>query len=138
MLPVRRRRLGVRPDDVEVCVGLVEVELVEIGDRVHQGQPGEVLADPGREGAQQHGHGPGLTVEGEAESVVGEQVGGVGPVTGGLQVVDGVSGAAVVGEPPRGDPVQLRDVSGDGTAQFQPEQTAEQVVVAEPGARGVE
>ena len=112
VLPVGRCRRGVRPDDVQVRVGLVEVELVEVGDRVHQGQPGGVLAGTGREGAQQRRHGPRLAVEGEAEGVVGEQPGRLGPVPGGLQMADGVGGVGVVGEPPRGDagavPVRLR------------------------------
>lgn len=138
VLLVRRCRRGVRPDHVEMRIRLVEVELVEVGDRVHQRQPGEVLADPGREGMEEHRHGPGLAVEGEAEGVVREKPGRLGPVTSGLQMADGVGGVTVVGEPPRGDPVELRDLRGDGTAELQPEQAAEHVVVAEPGTSGVE
>ncbi len=51
---------------------------------------------------------------------------------------DGLGDLGVLGEPPPGETVQLRDVSREGAAQLQPEQAAEHVVVAEPGAAGVQ
>jgi len=44
----------------------------------------------------------------------------------------------VLGEPCGGAPVQRGYFRGQRAAQFQPEQIGEQVVVAEPGALGVE
>ena len=87
----------VGPGNVKVRVDLVEVELIEVGDRVNKRQPGGVLRDPEREGAQQRRRGARLAVEGEAQGVVGEQLGGVRPVPGGLEMADGVGGVAVIG-----------------------------------------
>ena len=70
--------------------------------------------------------------------MVGEQPGRLGPVACRLLMADGVGDPGVLGEPPRGEAVQLGDVFREGAAQLQPEQAAEHVVVAEPGAAGVE
>ena len=62
----------------------------------------------------------------------------LGPVARRLGVPDGVDNLAVLGEPPGGEPVQRRHFLGQRPAQLQPQQVREQVVVAEPGALGVE
>jgi len=131
-------RGGVRPRDLQVRRRLREAHLVEIGDRVDQGQLRGLRAGRGREGAQQCRHGSRLAVQGHAERVVGEQAGRLGPLASGLQVPDGVGGLRVVGEPPRGEPVQRRNLGGLGAAQHQPEQPGEEMVVTEPGAVRVE
>jgi hypothetical protein len=48
--------------------------------------------------------------------VVGEQPGRIGRAAGRLPVADGLNGVGVFGEPSRGEPVQLRDVPGEGAA----------------------
>ena len=138
-MPAGRRRGGcVRPDLAQVRIGLVEAELVLVGDGPDQAQVRGVLTGPGREGAQQRRHGARLPVKGEAEGMVGEHAGRLVPVAGRLQVADGVGGLAALGEPARGELVQSGDVRGHRAAQFQPEQAAEHAVVAEPGTAGVE
>ena len=99
---------------------------------------GKSVAGPGREGPQQRRHRPRLAVEGQAERVVGEQPGRLGPVTGRLQVPDGVGGLACSGEPAAASRCSAGISAGQRAAQFQPEQVGEQVVVAEPGPLGVE
>jgi hypothetical protein len=121
-----------------VRIGLVEAELVLVGDGPDQGQVGRVRTGPGREGTQQRRHGARSPVKGEAEGVVGEHAGRLVPVAGRLQVSDGVGGLAARGEPARGELVQSGDVRGHRAAQFQPKQVGEHAVVSEPGTAGVE
>jgi hypothetical protein len=138
VLAGRRRGGCVRPDLAQVRIGLVEAELVLVGDGPDQAQVGGVLTGPGREGARQRGYGARLPVKGEAEGMVGEHAGRLVPVAGRLEVADGVGGLAACGEPACGEPVQFRDVPGHRAVQFQPKEAAEHAVVAEPGTAGVE
>ena len=128
----------VRPDLAQVRIGLVQAELVLVGDGPDQGQVGGVRTGLGGEGAQQRRHGARLPVQGEAEGAVGEHAGRLVPVACRLQVADGVGGLAARGEPARGALVQSGNVRGHCAAQFQPKHAAEHAVVSEPGTGGVE
>ena len=70
--------------------------------------------------------------------MVGEQPGRLRPVARRLRVPDGLDHLALLDQPVSGPPVQPRHVPGQRPAQLQPEQIPEQVVVAEPGALGVQ
>ena len=115
---------------------LVQVPLDEVAPGAHQRQLGVILA--GREGPHQRLHRLRLPVERQAEGMVGQQPGRVGPVAGRLGVPDGVDRPALPDEPSGRAPVQRRDFLGQRPAQLQPEQVPEQAVAAEPGALGVE
>ena len=115
---------------------LVQAPLDQVTPGAHQGQLGVVLAR--REGPHQRLHGLRLPVERQAERMVGEQPGRVGPVARRLGVPDGLDHLALHGEPSGGPPVQRRHFVGQRPAQLQPEQIPEQVVVAEPRALGVQ
>ena len=119
-------------------VRLIKPDLVQVGDGVHQGQPRGVLPDRGRERAQQRCSGARLPVEGEAEGVIGEQTGCLGPLACRLQVADPVRNVPVLSKPVRGEPVQLRDLPGHGPAQLDAQEFAEHAVVAEPSTTSIE
>lgn len=67
---------------------LLQTEPVEVGGRVCQGQL--VLVRPGREGTQQRLDGVRLAVQGQAQGMVGEQMGRLGPGARGLEMLDGI------------------------------------------------
>jgi hypothetical protein len=135
-LALRQRRPGVRLGDRQVGGRLVQAPLSKVTHRAHQGQLRVVRAR--REGPHQRLHGLRLPVERQAERMVGQQLGRLWPVAGRLGVPDGLGRLAVLGEPPGGAPVQRGYFRRQCTAQLQPEQIGEQVVVAEPGASRVE
>jgi hypothetical protein len=91
-----------------------------------------------REGPHQRLHGLRLPVEGQGERMVGEQPGGVGPVARRLRVPDSVDHLALPDKPLSGPPVQHRYFRRQRPAQLQPQEIRQQVVVAEPGALGVQ
>ena len=115
---------------------LVQAALDEITRGPYQRQLRVILAR--REGPHQRQHGLRLPVERQAERMVGQQPGRLGPVACRLGVPDGVDDLALPDEPAGRAPVQRRHFGGQRPAQLQPEQITEQVVVAEPGALGVE
>ena len=131
------RGLGVRLGDRQVRGGLVQASLDEVTACAHQRQLG-VCAGARREGPQQRLDGLRLTVERQAERMVGQQPGRVGPVARRLGVPDGLDHLAVLVEPPGGPQVQRRHLLGQRPAQLQPEEIREQVVVAKPGPFGVQ
>jgi hypothetical protein len=131
-----RRRLGVRRGDGQMGGRLVQMPLEQVAARADEGQLG-IGGGAGREGPDQHLDGPGLPVQGQAQRMVGQQPGRLGPVARRLGVPDGVDGLAMAGEPRGGPPVQGRHVLGQCPAQLQPEQIPEQLVEAEPGPSGV-
>jgi hypothetical protein len=82
-------------------------------------------------------HGRRLTIQVQAGPVVGQQPRGPVPVLRRLGVPDRFDRQLMGGEPARGPLVQPGDPVRLGPTQLQPQQIREQVVVAEPGARGV-
>ena len=91
-----------------------------------------------RKGLQQRLDGLRLSVQRQAERVVGEQPGRIGPVARRLGMPDGVDDLAVLAEPSGGQPVQDRHFFGEPAAQLKPEQVSEEVVIPEPGPGRVE
>ena len=53
-------------------------------------------------------------------------------------MADGVNNLAVLGQPPRGEPVQGGQFFGQPPAQLKPEQVSEEVVIPEPRSGRVE
>ncbi len=66
----------------------------------------------GGEGREQCADGRDLTVERQAETVIGQQSARVLPFAAGLGVTDRLDGVPVLGEPVGGDPVQIADGIG--------------------------
>ncbi len=132
------RRLGVRLGDRQVGGRLVQVPVEQVIRGVHQGQLRVIRGGALREGPQQRLDGLRLPVEGQAERMVGQQPGRVGPVARRLGVPDAVGNLAVLGEPAGGAPVQRGYLFGPRAAQLQPQQIPEQVVVAKPRPPGVQ
>ena len=83
-------RLG----DRQVGGRLVQAPVDKVAHGAHQGQLGVILA--GREGPQQRLDGLRLPVERQAERMVGEQPGRVGPVARRLGVPDGLGYLAML------------------------------------------
>ena len=79
-----------------------------------------------------------LAVEDETDPVAPEQLGGQRPILAELGVVDGLDHMALIGVPARREAVQLGDLAGRLAAQLEPQQIAEQVVVAKPRATDVD
>ena len=96
---------------------LVQVPLDQVAARADQGELG-VGGGAQREGPHQHLDGPRLPVECEAERMVGQQPGRLGPVSRRLGVPDGVDDLAMAGKPRGGPPVQGRHVLGQCPAQL--------------------
>ena len=103
---------------------LVQVPPDQVAARAYQGELG-VIRGSLREGPQQRLDGLRLPVEGQAERMVGEQPGRIGPVARRLGVPDGVGNLAMLGEPCSGPPVQRRHFLGPRPAQLQPEEIPE-------------
>src|ERR1039457_3461753 len=117
--------------------GLAQVSLDKLTGSANQRQL-RICAGARRERPRQRLDGLRLAVERQAERMIGEQPGPAGPAARRLSMADGVNNLAVLCEPFGGSPVQLRYFIGQPPAQLQPEEVSEQVVVAEPGALGVE
>ena len=86
----------------------------------------------GGEGREQAADGRDLTVEREAQGVVGEQTLRMLPVAGGLDVTDRFDGVPMRLEPVGGDPVQITDGIGLAAPKLEQQDIREQRVVAEP------
>ena len=114
---------------------LIQAALHKITPRVHERELRVLLA--WREGLRQRQHGLRRPVQRQAERMISQQPGRVRPVARRLRMPDGLSDVAVLAEPLRSPPVQLRNLIRQRPAQLQPEQIPEQVVVAEPGPLGV-
>ena len=93
---------------------------------------------PGRERPQQRGDAAFLTVERQAEQVVREQPGRIGPVAGRERVSNGLDDLTVISEPRCGLAVEVRNFLRQRSAQFQAQEIRQKLVVAEPRALGVE
>ena len=91
-----------------------------------------------REGGKQGVHRRVLTVEREAEAVVGDQSGGMRPVRGSLRVPDRVGHQPVLLQPRGCAPVQLGYDARFGAAQLETQQVGEELVIAEPRPLGVD
>ena len=137
-LAVWWRRLDVRLGDRQVGGRLIQVSVEQVIRGVHQGQLGIIRGGSVREGPQQRLDGLRLPVQRQAERMVGQQPGRVGPVARRLRVPDGLDHLAMLGEPRCGPPVQRRYFFGQRPAQLQPQEIPEQVVVAKPCPLGVE
>ena len=70
--------------------------------------------------------------------MVGQQPGRDRPVARRLRMPNGLDHLAMLGEPGSGPPVQRWYFFGQRTAQLQPQEIPEQVVVAKPRALGVQ
>ena len=94
--------------------------------------------NPGREGPQQRGDRALLPVERQTEQVVCEQRRRVRPVASREQVSHGLDGLAVVREPPGGPTMEVRNLIGQPSAELQAQEIRQEMVVAKPGALGVQ
>ena len=95
---------------------LVQAPLGEVTHRAHKGQLGMIPAR--REGPHQRLHGLRLPVEGQAERMVSEQPGRIGPVPRRLGLPDSLGHLALHGEPSGGAPMQSRHLVGQSPAQL--------------------
>ena len=96
------------------------------------------LYAPGRQCGEQHAERRLLAVEEQVHPVAAEQLARELPVLAQLRVADRLDRVAPLGMPAGGEPVQPRDLARRLAAQLEPQQVAEQVVVAEPRARDVD
>src|SRR5579859_45209 len=139
MLSFRGRRTSVLLGQCETRACLVQPVLHDVLGRVRQRQ--FAIFGAGRaawECGQKYLERPRATVEGQAEGMIGKQASCVRPVAGRLQVANRVNRLRVMCKPVRGQFVQLRDVSGASSAQLEPKQLAEQLVVSEPRTRWIQ
>ena len=79
-----------------------------------------------------------LPVEHPLERVVRDQPSGIRPVARRDQVPYRIDDLPLVGEPPRGPAVQVRNLLGGRPAKFQAQEVRQELVVPEPGALTVE
>src|SRR5260370_42484087 len=90
----------------------------------------------GRERSQESGDRAFLTVERQADQVVREQPGRIGPVTGGERVSNGVDHLTVISEPRCSLAVEVRNFPSQRSAKFQAQEVRSTLVVTEPHALG--
>ena len=133
MLPFGEDLRSVSLGQRDVCGRRLERVLRQLDVGEERGQL-RIRQRIGGEGREQGADGRDLTVEREAETVVGEQTPGARPVAGGLGVTDRVDHVPVLGEPVGGGPVQIRDGIGFAAPKLEEQEIREQRVVAEPRA----
>ena len=109
-----RCALDVGRSHLELSRCLIEPSLCKLRRGVSQSQLGMRSRCPRRERPQQRGDAAFLTVERQAEQVVGEEAGRIGPVARGEPVSDGLDDLTVITEPRCGLAVQVQYPEVDG------------------------